>query len=113
LVPSTIITTNHAITQDTSVIRNGEDASRLLDESAFCPQFVDDITSMPTISDTHMNCKEQTTLFLHDFAHLDEIPSLLPSHATNVVSPLNLPMPFFDMWNNDLDNISVSDFRLF
>ncbi|KAL3760224.1 hypothetical protein ACHAWU_001734 [Discostella pseudostelligera] len=112
-VPSTIITTNHAITPDTSVIRNGEDASRLWDESAFCPQFVDEITSMPIISDTHMNCKEQTTLFLHDFAHLDETPSMLPSHAnaTNVVSPLNLPMPTFDMWKNDLDNISVSDFR--
>ena len=114
-VPS-IITTNHAITADTSVIRKGEEANRLWDESAFWPQFVDEITSMPIISDTNMNCNEQTkNLFLNDFAHLDEIPSVLSSHAnaTNVVSPLNLPMPTFDMWKNDIDSISVGDFSLF
>ena len=98
---------------------NGEvgRSSKATDREQLDQQWIEQITSMPSISFTNLMKNEQTSrLYIQDGKHLEEISTMLPDESSSsMVTPLAEDMPTVDflLSSDDLDNLSVNDFRLF
>lgn len=98
---------------------NGEvgRSSKETDREQLDQQWIEQITSMPSISFTNLMKNEQTSrLYIQDGKHLEEISTMLPDESSSsMVTPLAEDMPTVDflLSSDDLDNLSVNDFRLF